>query len=259
MKLVLLFFFFLLVGTSLGQDLQTIKLTKHNFVTVKGQITQSTASKFVDDIYKIEGDTIYIFLTTPGGSVIDGYDMIQNIHSLVSAGKDVICIGDVAASMGFVIMQACPTRYVRPASIMMQHQMSLGLDGPIEHVNSRLSFIQSIKDKLEIMEATRLGLTLEEFHNKIVSDWWLFGEDIVEANAADQVVHVFCDFDYKDVTNIQRIHTFLGPVNVEFSGCPLVKEYIKVLFDDSMDQSNHDLITNEVNKHIESQKLDLFK
>ena len=41
------------------------------------------------------------------------------------------------------------------------------------------------------MQAKRLGLTVDEFRKKTVSDWWLYGQSIIKNNAADEGTPVF--------------------------------------------------------------------
>jgi len=105
-----------------------IHLRENNFVSINGVINADSASRFISDILKVSGDKIYIYITSPGGSIIDGNRMIQVMESLTSSGKLLVCIADKAASMAFVILQYCPHRTIMDHSILMQHQMSVSMN-----------------------------------------------------------------------------------------------------------------------------------
>lgn len=143
----------LIVNSSLSQfnEIETVKLKDNNFVSIRGKIDEDSASRFIYDIMKIKNDKIYIYLNTPGGSIMSGNTIIQTIESLKQSGKKLICIADHAYSMGFVIFQACPTRYIMPHSIIMQHQASLQLDGPIKNVKNMVKLIENIDIKANEM------------------------------------------------------------------------------------------------------------
>jgi ATP-dependent Clp protease protease subunit len=229
-------FFILLIATSciaeheyVKEDLKMIRLNENNFVAIRGNIDESSASRFISDIMKLKGDKIYVYLITPGGSVISGTSIIQTINTLQSTGKEIICIADHAYSMGFVIFQSCSKRYVMPHSIIMQHQVSLGIDGPIEQVRSYFKLIERIGAKLNTEQAEKLNLTTQEFHDKTQHDLWLYGDDIVEANAADKIVNVICDLNPNQIYKISK-RTLFGTLDIDFSMCPLIHDPVNIEF-----------------------------
>jgi ATP-dependent Clp protease protease subunit len=216
---------FLLLSINYIHSNDLITLDNNNLVLIRDEITQNTVNQFISDIYQLDSDDIYIYLLTPGGSVIAGNDIIQTIHAFDKLGKNIICIADVAYSMGFVILQACPNRYILPTSSIMQHQLSLMVDGPIEQLKNKLKFITQIKDDLENMEATRLGLSIDEYYDKIEHDWWLYGIDIINNKAADKIVNIICTRQLLEskyiINNGDGFHIY--------SKCPLLKEELNYL------------------------------
>jgi len=206
-----------------------IELTENNFVAIRGQIDESSASRFIADVMKLKSNTIYVYLTTPGGSVMSGMSIIQTINTLQASGKEFVCIADRVASMGFVILQACAKRHAMEHSIVMQHQVSLGIEGPYEQVKSYLKLIDTIDKKMNKKQAQKMGLTPEEFYKNVQHDWWLHGEDIVESGAADTLVNVVCNFDVSKTYDIIK-YTFFGEVEIQFSLCPLIHNPTNIQF-----------------------------
>ena len=162
--LLLLFIIFYFTTNVLSQDFfinqnkEVITLTNSNFVVIRGQITGKLASKVIIDLIEMRDKVIYLYISSPGGSVVDGMKIIQVIKGLELSGKKIICIADMALSMGFAILQYCSERVVMQSSILMQHQMSLQLGGSINNVNSYVSFIHSMNDEVDKKQSEKLGI-----------------------------------------------------------------------------------------------------
>lgn len=211
---------------------ELVELKKDNFALIKGPIDGTSVDKIVKEMYDIKDDTIYLYFDTPGGSVLDGNGIIDAMETLTHMGKNIICVADTAISMGFVIFQHCPVRYIRPRAVLMQHQMSLGVRGQLENLKSRLELVKDLDTQLSQVQAERLNMTLEDFKKKTNNDWWMYGNTILENNAADEIVNVMCDFDYQNETFTVDYMTMFGPVEVTFSRCPLIKSPMSVGFNE---------------------------
>jgi ATP-dependent protease ClpP protease subunit len=222
-----------------------IHLTTDNVVTLRGEINGITASNFINEIVEYKsGEELYIYIISGGGSVISGMEIVRTINDLTKNGVNVKCIANTAMSMAFVIFQTCPERYVTESSVLMQHQMSLGIKGPIRQVTTYLDFVTAIENELEEQQSRRIGIPENVFREKVAHDWWLFGNDIVKKGAADKMVHVICDFipELKD----EVVATFFGDVTLTFSTCPLARDPVKISFDNSKVNATQTQIKNHI-------------
>ena len=218
--------------------LRTIRLSENNFVVIRGEINAISASATLHELAQFrDRDELYVFLDTPGGSVRSGVEIASFLKTLRNNGVKVSCIANNAMSMGFVIMQECPNRYVMESSIMMQHQMSFGVKGAQRQVEEYIKFIDNMSNHLDRMQSKRMGISLEHFREKTEHDWWLFSEQIVEENAADEIVGVLCDFSPKERT--ETLFTMFGPVKVTWSSCPLSSAPIAVEFIDNKNNATY--------------------
>lgn len=215
-------------------NLSMIELKDGNFISVRGPMNGISTSRWIDEAMRIEDDEIFVYISSPGGSVVAGHNFIAALETLQQSGKKITCIGDVSISMAFVLLQYCPVRQLRSSSVLMQHQMSLGLQDSIEHVESYLSFVNSMKNTLNSHQAERMNLTQSEFESHIRSDWWMHGYDGLKNNAGDEIVHVLCHPSLANKRVMETFQTWFGPVDVVFSGCPLARDPLEIKF-----QKNH--------------------
>jgi ATP-dependent Clp protease protease subunit len=209
---------------------ELIEFKKDNFVSLRETINEDSSSRLLSKLNSIENkhNTIYLYINSPGGSVIAGLEIINYIKSLQSRSKQIICIAHNAMSMAFVILQYCSERYILYSSTLMQHQMSLGVKGKLYDINSRMSYINIMENKMSQDQATRLNLTLDDFNKLIQNDWWLYSEDIIANNAADKMVSIFCSFDNYEETNI--INSPFGDITIKYSACPLINYPLQISF-----------------------------
>ena len=219
MRYLVLFLFFIMTFVD------GIMLTDRNVISLRGRIDGDSTTNFIKKINLHEEETLYIYVTSPGGSVIDGLHIIEQIETLTYRGIKVYCIADFAASMAFAIFQACPTRYTTSASILMQHQMSLnGLEGNLYNIENYIDFIRQTDNRLDKHQAERLNLTVEKFQQNIMNDWWMSGTDILLNGASDELVRVYCQPSLVEKQDIITVQSLFFEAEVVFSKCPLIRE-----------------------------------
>ena len=102
---------------------KVLEFNSRNLITIRGPIQGSSSTNWITAMNDRDPDvdTMYIYLSSPGGSVLEGNKLIDQIRTLQLSSVQVVCIADFAASMAFVIFQSCPNRYITTSSILMQH------------------------------------------------------------------------------------------------------------------------------------------
>lgn len=251
--------FSLLIFTVFCQDSvsnnKLITLEENNFARIVGVIDQSSSSKFMIDISHVTSDKIYIYIASNGGSVLEGQRIIQTIEALQKSGKTVYCIADHAYSMAFAILQSCQHRYITHQSSVMQHQMSSTIKGSLENMKKMIDFLDRVNTIMADQESKRIGISQHEFLDNINNDWWLYGQDIIDNNIADEVVNVICSSQLTQKSFEENIHLIFAEVNFVWSSCPLIKQPLKVNIKMLKDNEN-DIrkIINDI-RFEESQKL----
>lgn len=200
-------------------------LNSTNTVTLRGEITQKNTSEALMELMSIKSDTVYLFLSSPGGSVIAGLQFIDGMRGL---NKKIICVTDFSASMSFVILQACHERVVFNSSVIMQHVPSMGARGEYPNFKAFVGLLDRMTEQTDRAQAKRLGISLEEFRNRIANDYWLFGSDAIRAKAADTVAVAQCSSELTEKTVTQEVNMLFFTVDLVWSACPLVTAPLRV-------------------------------
>ena len=95
--------------------------------------------------------------------------------------------------MGFVILQTCDNRYSTQYATFMQHQISLNNnDGKLYDVNKYLRHINKINQDMDELQSNKINMDIEDFKNKIVSDWWLTTKEALKFNVIDDIAIIIC-------------------------------------------------------------------
>ncbi len=243
-----MYLFLLLICVTSFNNIEgkAIELTNDNFVSLRGEVNDLSINNLINNLINLKSDTRYIYINTNGGSVDAGLNLINTIKNLESDNIVVNCIAETAISMGFVIFQGCKGRYVLEHSTLMQHQISLhGMGGEIKNINSYLKFVNNMENKLNKIQAKRIGIELKDFEDKIHDDWWMDSEEAIRNNVADQIVTIKCNF--VNVEEEVEIVTMFGKINTVYMKCPQVSGIIKIKENNNIN-INKDININDLFK-----------
>lgn len=200
----------------------SIEYTESNTVYLRGVVDSTSVSKTIEQIERTKSDEVYLFIQSPGGSVIDGMALVNYIRS---TEKKVVCIADVAISMAFVTLQSCDERLATTNSIAMQHHSSFGAkNGESPNVKSFVDFLLKMEKTMNVQQAKRIGVSLESFEQKVDRDWWSFGDDLVTNKIVDGLVTSTCTKKLLDTEIVERVSLGFFQVDLTWSGCPLILE-----------------------------------
>lgn len=200
-----------------------VVLTETNSVTLKGEVNDQSVGETILRLelagQKSGGKPVYLFIDSPGGSVLSGLDLKRY---LLNTSHKIECVAKTAISMAFVTLQACPVRHAMTDSIIMQHVMSFSSQGREPNVVTFVNFIKRIALVTDQDQAKRLGLTLAEFRELTVRDWWSFGTEALDNKVVDDIAEFRCAPELYNKIVSREQQTMFGGVKVNFSACPLV-------------------------------------
>lgn len=205
-----------------------ITLTKDNHVLFKGVVNAKSVAEASREMLRISfktkpGDTIYLVLDSPGGSVFHGLDFVQ---LLATIPRNVECVAIRAHSMAHHFLQACPgKRHGVSNMLSMAHRASGSFRGTFNKgdVEDQLEFWTNIVQSMEKVNAKRMSLSLEDYQAKAKDEYWCHGAGCVKKNFVDEITQVACSENLVNASKTEVIHTFFGSYKINYSKCPLIK------------------------------------
>lgn len=212
-----------------------VTLTSDNHVTLTDEINSKSVSAFLKDFLSLDENNRIVYISSPGGNVVDGMHLIQVVRDEKAANKDlrVTCYVDEAASMAFAIVQAiCDERLGGSASTLMQHQAAYGISGTDNQIVSRLKMISSVLKVLDSIQAKRIGISVEELRRRSADEWWTVGQESVDAHVLDRLSPIVCSRDLLNEKRSQKFATMFGSGTAIFSKCPLLIAPVELNMDD---------------------------
>ena len=132
---------------------------------------------------------IEIVFSSPGGSIIDGFELFDFIQDLRSRGHHITTgtLG-MAASMAGILLQAGDTRWVGGQAWVMIHRAAFGAFGKTYEVEDEVEFVKRIEERILEIFTSRSKLTKQKIKkNWDRKDWWISADEAVELNLVDEV------------------------------------------------------------------------
>jgi ATP-dependent protease ClpP protease subunit len=230
-----------------------VTLENKNTVSLREEFDSSSINDLNNRIIGLsqtlpEKEHIFLYLDTPGGSVISGAELNEVIHG-VKNKVDVIV--NFAASMGYLTTQAVTgSRYITNTGILMAHRAYGGSEGQIPgNQQVRTTFFAGFISNLSAQAAKRTGLSLVDYETKVRDEFWVSGQEAVKENQADEVVTVSCAADLSG-TYTETLQTMFGPVGIVWASCPLVTAPLALDFSGIKTEYQNEVKVNDMEQTI---------
>tara|TARA_R110000851_G_scaffold116166_12_gene242272 strand:- start:634 stop:1398 length:765 start_codon:yes stop_codon:yes gene_type:complete len=244
----------LLLPTLAAAGLKTIELNKNNTINFNDSFNDSFVAKkqleAISTCGKNIGKDIFIVLYTPGGSISAGQLFFDTLSALPCNFHTITVF---SASMGYQTVQNLGKRYILPSGTLMSHRASIsGIGGELGgELDAILKYLKESVKELETVAANRVGISLEKYRSEISDELWLTGTEAVKRNHADEVVLVKC---HKSLTGTETrvFNTFFGPVEVEFSKCPIIIAPLSVKAANSNAVQTYNTVRSSMMKNIKT-------
>lgn len=223
--LFLMFLAILLPVQVFAEQPNVVTLTPNNTLTLYGAVNEEMVEYVAKKLPTLTSSTVYVQIFSPGGAVFSGKRVIDQLVAVQAQGKQVVCVAHVAVSMAFVILQspACQVRHVVSGAILMQHQASATVSGPIHQLLSSVHSLILELQELNEMQAKRIGIPVDTFNNMVQHDLWInSGSRALSLNVADSTILALCDS--KLVKRGEREDVTIGRIKLTAtrSECPYV-------------------------------------
>ena len=173
------------------KEVKTIVLNSTNFISLNSEVDGLSVDKLIAEINKRKpGETLYIYVNSPGGSILDGNRLIEVLRS---TDVNVEVVVQEAASMAAVIVEIAKVRHITKTGFLMFHHAQTQVSGDIEQVKARVNFTYQLQSILYDLVSERLGISKAKLIKKIGFEWFLNSTEALKENAVDDIVKVKCD------------------------------------------------------------------
>ena len=219
---------------------RNVTLTSDNTVTLADAIDTTTVGKVMQEAQVLDaklksGDPIYLVLSSPGGSIQDGLEMIDYLKNL---NRPVHTITIFSASMAFQTVQQLGDRLVTPFGTLMAHKAKGAFRGEFPgQIDSRYVYYIKRLNEMDRITAgrTKGKYTVASLQTLYENEHWVDGFDAVGEGLADEVVNARCDHSLSGTKNTNI--DFMGfTVTLVQSKCPMNQGIIDVLIQIQTDQ-----------------------
>jgi ATP-dependent Clp endopeptidase proteolytic subunit ClpP len=165
-----------------------------NFVyRFSGEVSGNTVNRCVTKLtewHRISPECdIEIIFSSPGGSIIDGFELFDHIQSLRNYGHHVTTgtLG-YAASMAGILLQAGDTRWIGQQAWMMIHRAAFGAYGKTFEVEDEVKFVKRMEERILDIFTSRSSLSRNKIkRNWERKDWWISADEAVDCKLVDEV------------------------------------------------------------------------
>lgn len=136
-------------------------------------------------------EDITLLINSPGGSITAGM-MLYDIMNLIPNDIRTVAVG-MAASMGqFLLTVGTPgKRFITDSARVLLHQPHGGFGGVTSEIVTQAALINSMKEKLASITATRTGKTVEQIHQDGDRDRWFTADEALAYGFADYKITSF--------------------------------------------------------------------
>ena len=133
---------------------------------------------------------IDLVINSPGGSVFDGFALIDYINGMQAREHTVNTVAyGMAASMAGVILQIGDTRKMGSNALLLIHEASFGAFGSFGKVEDQVKMVELMHNRILDLFASRSNFTKSQIKNRWRRrDWWINAQDCLKHGFIDEIV-----------------------------------------------------------------------
>jgi len=142
--------------------------------------------KLRQDLVAIGDDDFMVKVNSPGGSVIDGADMYNDIKN--HKGRTLAVVSGMAASMGSYILGAFDEVHIEENSYIMIHDPWGGVSGTSEMLDSASNLLKMMRGDMAKTYARMTGETVEKIREYMKAETWFSAKQAKKMGFASKVI-----------------------------------------------------------------------
>ena len=190
----------ILIQNGMLDELFYLKDLQRRKLFLSSEIDQSVVAEVVKHILQYNAEDaslpaeerkpILLYLTSIGGEVDSGFELIDVIQSSVTPVYT-INLG-YQYSMGFLIGLAGHKRFAMPNAKFLMHDGSTIVYNSTAKARDQMAFAHSVEERIKQYILSRSNLSEEEYDSKLRVEWYLFAEEAREKGFVDAIIGQDC-------------------------------------------------------------------
>lgn len=144
-----------------------------------------TAADFIADLHGIAARNIDLRISSPGGSVFDGFAIFEALRA--HPARVTTYVDSLAASIASVIALAGDRVVVGEFAEFMVHEASGLAIGNADEMRQMAEDLDRESTRIASVYAGRTGGTVDEWRSRMRAETWFSADEAVEAGLADEV------------------------------------------------------------------------
>lgn len=138
-------------------------------------------------------DPIYLYITSNGGEVDSGFELIDVI---MNSKTPVYTINlGYQYSMGFLIGLAGHLRFATKNAKFLMHDGSNFVFNSGAKAQDQMEFQRRIEKRIKEYVISRSNVTEEEYNSKLRVEWYMFADEAKDKGFVDCIIGEDCDID----------------------------------------------------------------
>lgn len=137
---------------------------------------------------------ITIYINSPGGDAISGFNMVNVILASATPIKGIVF--GMAASMGYHIFLACHERYAFKDSILLQHDGQIRISNSTSKAKDTMKFFENMEDRTKAYVLSRTNMDEEFYDAHYDQEYYMYAnEEAKRLGCVDYIIGEDCNLD----------------------------------------------------------------
>lgn len=216
MKFLLMFFgFFMFLGQAMAEP--KVSLNPKRTIILEGPIggeAMDVVFYALDKLAEDKSEPVDIVISSPGGSLLAGYLIIDRMDYLRAQGLKFRCfVHTIAASMAFQTLLHCDEKYATPHALLLWHPVRVFWRGPLTETDA-INVADSLRtsNKIVLDDITKNMKSISE-ENRL-KHYYL--ETLHQALSLKEIAPGFFDYIGSDIENLYPKKAFASTAGIAF-------------------------------------------
>ena len=137
-----------------------------------------------------ERKPIRVYIASNGGSVVDGFELIDVIESSVTPVYTIVLAN--AYSMGFLISLCGHKRFAMKSASFLHHDGSNLVWDSGTKAQDQMAFNKRFDDRIKAYVISHSNITEDEYDSKLRVEWYMFANEAKEKGFTDYIIGEDC-------------------------------------------------------------------